>query len=1064
MSQPRDVDFDFVKVPKVLQQEASIGPIPADQLIPWVGLAIVCFFITDILLGFPLHVTGLCILWLISSWWLLTGKKSYKYTDLWIMPNRDWISLPQFWVSADDPGSFKRDVLHKKQLKRSVSLPYADGNKPKTMVYKPFQSESHLQAQLRISIGGSQFDCWLLNEGDDKWSATIPFKFKGLHPQLYRSEVADHADALADALKELPEGERCTLVMGCYRDMAQRSNELASLIQSCQTTPISVLLANERNRVTELHDDGLRKNWEQYIFCTWSGSAPQGGGKEKESLAAKILRKVSKKVAKTTRTFMGTEEEWQVSLYCQLAAQIYDSGFMPWKLLLETKANLQVEPFQGDDLWHWLWYRYNSRDTTPPTIPQLIEITETEEGLARNIIHHSDRDLISTAIQGVNGNSACPQHGGTRDKIYLNHAIASVLTMETPPEGWRSVREQLQWQFQCLSSTYIYDTEVWCEIEAGSKSLMRENLKKIAKQAESSNRHVVEQGGGMDVGSMVRQEESFEAQRKLYTGATPIYTAPLFIVYRDSEDELAKATNLLSRSFGNANIVKETNIAWRLYTETFPFNRFKMLCSTSLFSNRRVMMDSDTVSGILPLTRYRPVHKRGVELITEHGGQPIYVDLFSRAERGIITASSGGGKSVFGWRFVMDALAQNIPVVGIDISTGGESTFKTAAKLLGDQAALFQMATESFNLVEPPDVQHMDRKDQAQRLRRWKQFLQQALVEIVMGKIEHPMLRERVDSLIVKLIQVFTTNPQIIDRYNAAFQGGFHSDAWQKMPTLHDMVRFCSKEKLGLKSVEEIDTQAINQIVNQLDAKLHDPEIGHAIGRPSTIPPSPLMKIFALSGMNNESNASVMALLAAMACITNGLSNPRSLFVGDELSVLLAKHGFADMVGTLFATGRKDGISCLILAQDLEAIRDCSAAAKIFQNTSVELVGRTTTSALNTYVEVGKFDEGIIARNATESFYPNAAQYFTRWTLKIGNRYWSPLRYYPGAMTLAAVANSEDEKAARDRYMAQHDNTEAGMLRGLRDFSKGYIHSLRGGVSIREIGPHSSKHPVSTTH
>lgn len=1062
MSQQRDVDSQFVKVPKILQQEASIGPIPADQLVPWTGFIVIGFFVAYILLGLSLQITGLLIVWLISSWWLLTGKKSYKYTDLWIMPNSDWISLPRFWVSADDKGAFKHDAKERKQLRKAVSLPYTDGKQLKKMSYKPFQSESHLQAQLRISIGGSLFDCWLLNEGGDKWSATIPFKFKGLHPQLYRGEVAEQADALADALKEMPPGERLTMMMGCYRNTAKRSQNLEHLAQTCQMKPISVLLANENNRVEELDADGLRKHWEQYVFCTWSGTVAAEGPGQKESFAATVLKQFSRNVAKTTRSFMGTEDEWQASLYCQLAAQIYDNGYMPWKLLLETKANLQVEPFQGDELWHWLWYRFNGKKTTPPPIPQLIEISETEKGLERNIIHNSERDLISTAVQGVNGNSSCPQHGGTRDKVYLNHTIASVLAMETPPEGWRSIREQLQWQFQCLSSTYVYDTEAWCEIEVGSKLLMRENLKKIAKQAESSNRHVVETGGGLDVGSMVRQEESFDAQRKLYTGAAPLYVAPVYVVYRDSEDELAKAANLMTRSFGNAVLVKETNVAWRLYTETLPFNRFKLLCSTSMFTNRRIMMDSDTTPGLLPLTRYRPVHKKGVELLTEHGGQPIYVDLFARAERAIITAASGGGKSVFGWRFVMDALAQNIPIVGIDISTGGESTFKTAAKMLGDQAAFFQMATEAFNLVEPPDVQHMESKAQQERLRRWKQFLQQALVEIVMGKIEHPMLRERVDSLIVKMIQGFTANPHIIDRYNTAFAGGFHSEAWQKMPTLHDMVKFCSKEKLGLKSVEDLDRQAINQIVNQLDAKLHDPEIGHAIGRPSTIPPSPKMKIFALSGMNNESNASVMALLAAMACITNGLSHSRSLFVGDELSVLLAKHGFADMVGTLFATGRKDGISCLILAQDLEAIRECSAAAKIFQNTSVEMVGRTTTSALKTYVDVGKFDEGIIARNATEAFYPNANQYFTRWTLKMGNRYWSPLRYYPGAMTLAAVANSEDEKAARNRYMAQYDESEIGMIKALRDFSRDYIKSLRGSVSIREIGPDNQKQPVST--
>ncbi|NEN93792.1 MAG: hypothetical protein F6K48_34920 [Okeania sp. SIO3H1] len=72
--------------------------------------------------------------------------------------------------------------------------------------------------------------------------------------------------------------------------------------------------------------------------------------------------------------------------------------------------------------------------------------------------------------------------------------------------------------------------------------------------------------------------------------------------------------------------------------------------------------------------------------------------------------------------------------------------------------------------------------------------------------------------------------------------------------------------------------------------------------------------------------------------------------------------------------------------------------------------------------------------------------------LKVGDRYWSPLRYYPGAMILAAVANSEDEKAARQRFINQYPQSQVGVLKGTRDFAAAYIKVLRGGVSIKEIG------------
>ncbi len=1041
---------DFVKVSKIYQQQASIGPVPADQLIPWAGLVLTSFFVCEIILSLGLAVWGVSSVWLIASWWFLTGNRSYKYTDLWIMPNQDWVNLSELWISAENHQLFQQKCQMKAKEKVTITTP--DGKK--TTTYRPFKVESHLHVPLNLLLGGQRFSCWLLNEDAEKWSAVIPFKLCGLHPQLHAEEVTEYADAIAESLKEFPTDEKITFYMGCFRSKAARLRELDRAADNSKQNgmlPISVLVSNEKIRIEELDKDGSRKFWEILVFCTWTGNKSY---RAKDGWSDKMLRKVAQNVSKTTRSFLGTQQEWEESLYCQLARDIYENGYLPWRLLLETKANLQVNSPTDIELWHWLWYRFNGRSTVPPKIPQVIKIEETNTGLQRNIVQNSSSDTLSVALSGVAGQTSCPQHNGSREFVYLNHTIGAVLTMEEAPTGWRDYREQLKWQFDRLAASYVYDTEVWLEMEPGSKMMMRDNLQKIAKQAEASNKHTIEQGGGLDVGSMVRQEESFEAQRKLVTGALPMMCAPLYVIYRNSEEELDKACALMCNSFGSANVIRETNIAWRLWVETLPINRMKLLCQTNLFSNRRIIMDTDTTAGLLPLTCYRPFHSsgQGVEFITDRGGQPIYVDLFKSTERAIITATSGGGKSVLGFRFIVDALARNIPVVGMDISTGGDSTFATVCRMLGDKAAFFNMANQSYNLVEPPDLRGMDKKTVVERLNRWKQFLQQALVGIAMGSIQDPKLQERVNAIVIKMIGVFTSNPQIIDRYNMAFEQGFHSNAWQNIPTLHDLLTFCSKEKLGLKSFEEIDRLAINQIVNQISAKLDDPEIGQAIGRPSTIPPDPMVKIFALSGLNNDSNAQIMALLAAMACVTNGLSHPRSLFVGDELSVLLSKPGFAEMVGTIWATGRKDGISGLLILQDINAIANCSAASKIFQNTSIEIVGKTTTAAATAYIKFCEFDPDSIRPNATEVFNPDASEYFTKWLLKVGEVYWSPLRFYPGAMILAAVANSEDEKAARKRFLSRYPDTEIGILKATRDFASAYIQVLKGGASIDQIG------------
>jgi hypothetical protein len=268
-------------------------------------------------------------------------------------------------------------------------------------------------------------------------------------------------------------------------------------------------------------------------------------------------------------------------------------------------------------------------------------------------------------------------------------------------------------------------------------------------------------------------------------------------------------------------------------------------------------------------------------------------------------------------------------------------------------------------------------EDQLQRFKRWKDFVRQAIVAIAMGQINDQQLLERVNSIVLRTLDVFCGDAEITERYNEAIAHGWQSEAWQKMPTLHDFLKFCSREQLDLKSYEEMDARAINQIVAQVGAKLVDPNIGDAIGRPSSVNPEPMITFYALSGLTNESNSYIMALSAQMAALRNALAHDRSLFVGDELSVLLGKRGFAELVGETFATGRKEGISAVILAQDLDAIVGCSASAKILTNISTTITGRTTHAGCTAYMQALDYPAEVIKYNATERFKGSKADLFT---------------------------------------------------------------------------------------
>jgi len=106
------------------------------------------------------------------------------------------------------------------------------------------------------------------------------------------------------------------------------------------------------------------------------------------------------------------------------------------------------------------------------------------------------------------------------------------------------------------------------------------------------------------------------------------------------------------------------------------------------------------------------------------------------------------------------------------------------------------------------------------------------------------------------------------------------------------------------------------------------------------------------------------------------LRHNQSLFVGDELSVLLAKRGFAEIIGEQFATGRKEGISIMILLQDLDAIINCSASAQILANRGITITGLTRHGSTNAYIDHLNFPEEVINLNATENIGRTEARCF----------------------------------------------------------------------------------------
>ncbi|HEY9853876.1 MAG TPA: hypothetical protein V6D28_30685 [Leptolyngbyaceae cyanobacterium] len=1049
----KDPDKDFVSVNKILGKQASIGFIPAEQLIPWMAIAIVSYILTNgfFSLGMPWFFTT--TFWLIISWWFLTGKKPHLFVDKFrFPPGSEWYNgnlsyLPP--VTEKRPPALRtrfKDSQVRIKLKPKLA-PNQQGGNSRLM---PFQNYQNLLCLVTIKKDNREVSGYLLNEGS-QYQVVFGFQTQGLHNLLYRQEVSNAATALEEGLKDIPPGEKLVFHTGCYSNDSIRQQQLNEQVETCDLKPISVLIRNEQKRVQELTLTGTRQVWNQTIFCTWTFNA-QSGSKSNDPLS-KFINGILNTASGIAAQFTGNDRIYKERFYKQLLLQSFEQGYSSWEILLNTKIGLEIQPMNAEQLWSYLWKKFNN--TPASLIPQLLTLEETASDYKLTETINSYKHACTILVEGQCGRSSCPEHKQDKSRIWLNgrNTECGVLTMEESPGGWINTREQLRWLWKVMSSSYVHDTEAVVEISAASNFFIQDNLARQAKQSKTARKLALEKGQGRDVGAEVKQEESFDAQKKMYKGAKALHAAVVFLVYRSTPEQLNQACQMLTNSFGSAKVIRERNIAWLIWLETLPITLGWLLHSSSLINERRLTFDTETVAGVLPLTTVRDIDSTGVEFITK-GGKPICVDLMhEQTSRAVITGESGSGKSVLGWRFALDALAANIPVVGMDISSGSGSTFETALALLGDDGAYYDITKGSSNLLEIPDLRRFDKEERSRRLDQWKEFIRKSLTIISMGKVNDPKLAQRVDAILLLTLKKFLEDPEIIERYNAAFEKGWKSSEWQEMPTLKHLLKFCTKEQLNLQNFTDLDRIAINQIITQCNALLASP-LGKAIARPSTFSPEPAIKFFALSGLSNEQDQYLMAMNAHAACIRNALSHPKSLFIGDELSILFKKDGFAEVVGELCAVGRKNGISVLLLSQDIDSICDCSAGTMILQNMVYRITGRLTSNAVNSWVQRLGYPSEIIGQNATEAFLPKATELCSNWLIEKGGRFWQT-QFYPGEMVLASVANNQTELMARARVMAQYPDTLKGRLLALKQFTSEYVQAIKEGRSLTNIGKNS---------
>lgn len=894
----------------------------------------------------------------------------------------------------------------------------------------PFEDALHLSTMVRVNLNGRDLGAYLLTKGNqrDKLCFVFGFDCLGIHTTLRTEQIDTICQNIESGLKELATGERITFHLGSFSDSEKRQLELNSLVKSTAFPEIKYLLTAERARIQQLTRAGIRKPKFLRIYVTYTV--------EPDTAAANDW----------IEKFLGKAESWWVNFKGEVAERenqriesiitnAYQEGFCRWEQLISNKMGLAVRAMTANELWQEAWKKFNHTEAID--IPQLLVLNEN--GLREEV--YSDLPSAQLLLENTHSTTLLIDDSvpvADRKWVHIKNNFVGVMTFLEKPGGWVGKSAQLRYLWELLAKDTVFDTEIFCELTAANPALVKTTLQRVLKQSNMTAKLAEEKSNTIDVAAQLKLKKSVAAQEKLYEGAIPINTGVTILVHRPNLEKLDEACRYIEACFQRpARVVRETEYAWKIWLQTLPIVWEGLLVKPF---NRRQLYLTNEVWGLIPLVTTKTGDKQGFELIADEGGSPVHLDLFNQHKNLALFATTRAGKSVLVSGILTQALAYGIPVVALDFpKPDGTSTFTDYTEFMEGQGAYFDISKQSNNLFEQPDLRFLTPEVRAERFQDYIAFLESALMTMVLGEsTQNQLLSQTVRSIVNLALGVFFADEGINQRYAAAIESGFGSTAWDKTPTLKDFLTFCTRSHLNLHGVGGRIDEALEVIDLRLRFWLQS-RVGQAVSAPSSFPTNAQLLVFALRNLSDSEDAALLSLSAYSAALRRALSSPASIFFIDEAPILFEFDQISDLVGRLCANGAKAGIRVILSAQDPDTIAKSKSASKILQNLTTRLIGRIQPVAVDSFVNILKYPREVIARNASESFFPKKEGIYSQWLLD-DNGVYTFCRYYPGYEQLAVVANNPSEQTERSKAMKEYpDKYEA-----ISKFARYLVNSLRG--------------------
>ena len=888
-----------------------------------------------------------------------------------------------------------------------------------------FENHCDPLALIRFDIQGKDIGSYLLETkemGIPNYSFVSAFRFAGQNTLRPEGEAERFLNRFEGGLRKLSSAQKLRIHFRSFAEDETAQSELSALLKTDCSTESKFFIEAERKHVRQLTEAGERQKKEIILFAYYNvgsfGSDARGW-----------LEKAIGLIAQASSKFGGKSNNSSYEHFQKLLAEGYRSGLRPWISRL-TGMGLRPEALSTQELWLELATRFNHRPSK--TIPHCLTLSDETGHLELSEEINSPLALMSKAMQGERGRSACPQGG--REFAVVKDKLVAAMVLEEKPNAWISSDHMLSSVWEPISD--IPDCEVIVEMEPGNRRTAYHLLGRTGKAGIKSAQSAA--GKDLSTKALGNIESATDAQRRINSGVSPIYLSMTVLIHRNTQEELAKTCNDLSSNFLNGLIIRDRNIALDLWRRSLP-----VVAAQLVPDGRRMQYLSDEVPGLTPLICPYAADQKGLEFVTMAGQRPLHIDIYSKTIGILIFGETRSSKSVVAADLFTKMIARGSNVIVIDATReDGASTYTELAKFYGKEGAYFDVGSQSNNLFQPPDFSH--RKDlsgivKSQRIESYREFLVKALTVMVMGEVLDP-LTKRVRTLLLQSITPFFRHPDIKARYERAFACGLGSDEWMRMPTLFDFVDFFDSHDFDISGESALITEAKTTILLELRGWLSG-RIGKSISAPSTLDfDSAKFTVFALSNVSDDTEAAVLALSAQSLALRKALQLNSCLVAIEEAPILLKYKGLAEIVGAFCSNGQKTGIKPVIISQTAEAITDSVIASQITNNLKVRLIGCITNSSIISFSKLLNYDAQVLAVNSEQSFFVNPQKQRSSWLVDV-NSTLVHCYHYPNPQLLTTVANNPPERAFRDRILKGYQNKYAGIA----EATKQYIPALQSG-------------------